>query len=316
MLHFNYDTNFAHLYKTNLFQHNLPVNKILFTFYCRFNYDILKSIWNKRGLSMNLLPGVYTATTKKGELYYRSSITINRKHISLGSYPTEEIAHQAYLDAGHIYYDSALSIPDYANADTPLDFIKWVALINYRDNGIYIKTPIYLKKQFFFYYLSEKQVLKFDTDDLFYYSAHKIMQRGGHLFVSEYGMQVNILNRYGIKNYAVAGKDYCFANQDSNDFRYHNIEVTNRYHGVARYIDKGRFRYIAKIIINGSYIIGRYSSEEEAAIAYNKAAALLKEKGAPRNYPENYIEHIDAIEYAALYNRIRISKKIRDYSFE
>lgn len=36
------------------------------------------------------------------------------------------------------------------------------------------------------------------------------MRRGGHLFVADYGMQVNILNRYGIKNYAVKDKDYIF----------------------------------------------------------------------------------------------------------
>ena len=62
--------------------------------------------------------------------------------------------------------------------------------INVRDNGIYIKNPIYLKKGFFLYYLTEEEILKFDVDDLFYYSEHKIMRRGNHFFVSDFGMQV------------------------------------------------------------------------------------------------------------------------------
>ena len=45
--------------------------------------------------------------------------------------------------------------------------------------------------------------LKFDIDDLFYYSSHKILKRQGHLYVNDYGMQITILNRYGIKNYGV-----------------------------------------------------------------------------------------------------------------
>ena len=83
-------------------------------------------------------------------------------------------------------------------------------LINFRDNGIYFGTPIYARPKFFYYYLSPVDVLKFDIDDLFYYSSRKIMKRGEHLFVADYGMQVNILNRYGIRSFAVAGKDYLF----------------------------------------------------------------------------------------------------------
>ena len=77
---------------------------------------------------------------------------------------------------------------------------KWVVLNNFKNNGIYIKTPIYLRKTFFNYYISEHDVLTFDADDLFYYSDHSIMRRGGTTFVTEYGMQVNIASRYGIRN--------------------------------------------------------------------------------------------------------------------
>jgi hypothetical protein len=126
-------------------------------------------------------------------------------------------------------------------------------------------------------------------------------------------MQINLRSRYGIKNYAVEGRDYRFINGDNTDFRYSNIEIINPYHGVSKYIKNNKTIYEAKIHLNGDYIIGRYDTEEEAAIAYNKAAQILKNKGVSKNFPENYVEGIDEITYAALYQRIRISKKILNY---
>lgn len=261
---------------------------------------------------MPLLPGVYQAKKKNGEIYYRTSITFKNKHISLGSYNSESLANQAYETATDILRNSKYTIEDY-NQNFILEFDKWVILINFRDSGLYFKNPICLKKHYFIYYLNKKIQLKFDIDDLFYYAHHKILKRGGHLFVSDYGMQVNILSRYGIKNYGIAGRDYRFVNGDEMDYRYGNIEIINHYHGVSKTIVKGKPVYTAKIHINGDYIIGRYLTENEAAIAYNKAARLMKEKGFNKNYPENFISDIDEIEYARIYHLVRISKKLRNY---
>jgi len=261
-----------------------------------------------------MLSGVYLAIKKDGTKYYRSSITYRGKHISLGSYTTERDAHQTYLLAGEVLRDSTKwDIDNYPNPCL-IRFDKWVVLNNFRDNGIYFKTPIYLKKKYFLYYLDQDYCLKFDNDDLFYYSRHKIVKRGGHLFVSEYGMQVNILSRYGIKSYAVAGRDYRFINGDNRDFTYDNIEIINRYHGVTRTYRKGKPEYLAKIHINGNYIIGRYETEIEAAIAYNKAVLLLKNKGLKKEFLQNYIEGIDEISYAATFQKVRISKKLLAYA--
>jgi hypothetical protein len=259
-----------------------------------------------------MLQGVYSATKKNGELYYRASITYLGKHISLGSYSTEQKAHKAYNLANKILYNPAKYKIDNYPTSCILSFHKWVVLINYRDNGIYIKNPIYIKKRFFLYYIDTETVLKFDVEDLFYYARHKIVKRGGHLFTSEYGMQINLMSRYGIKNYAVPGRDYLFVNGDDMDFRYSNIEIINKYHGVTKCFKKGLPFYQAKIHINGYYIIGRYTTEEEAAIAYNKAVNLLSNAGINKNYPQNYIDGMDEITYAALYQRIRISKKLRE----
>ena len=125
-------------------------------------------------------------------------------------------------------------------------------------------------------------------------------------------MQINILSRYGIRNYAVCGRDYRFVNGDTTDYRYKNIEIINKYYGVYEYVKNGRTLYKAKIHINGNYVIGTYKSETEAATAYNKAVDYLRSKGIKKDYAENYIEGLSAIEYASLYTQIRISKKLKN----
>ncbi len=257
--------------------------------------------------------GVFQATKKDGSIYYRSSFTFQNKHISLGSFASEDDGHAAYTEALTLSATPDLSIDDYFEAPRILPFGKWVSIINFRDNKIYFKTPIYLRRKFFEYHYSEDLVLKFDADDLFFYSTHTIMKRGGHLFVADYGMQLNILNRYGIKNFAVAGKDYRFVNGDDTDFRYANIEVINRYYGVTKINEQGRIHYLCKIHIRGDYLIGRFKDEKEAAIAYNKAVDFLNEKGIPIQFTKNYIDNMEGDEYIELYKKIRLPKKIRDY---
>ena len=258
---------------------------------------------------MRNLPGVYTAKKKDNSIYYRSSITYCKKHISLGSYDTDIMAHQAYKEANEILYKESITISDYSSNAT-LAFEKWIPLLNFRDNKIYFSTPIYMKKMYFLYYLTMTDVLKFDIDDLFYYSTRKIMRRGGHLFVSDYGMQVNILNRYGIKNYAVIGKDYQYVNGDSTDFRYENIEIRNRYHGITHISSSYGTKYKVRIHIKSNYVVGTYHTENEAAIAYNKAIDILKKNGINRNYSLNYIDGISNAVYADIYSKTKISSKI------
>lgn len=255
--------------------------------------------------------GVYEAVKKDGTAYFRSSITYHNKHISLGSFDTYEDAHSAYLEAGRLINDPSETI-DHYHIDK-LSFEKAVSLLNFRDHAIYAANPIYVQKHFFRYYLTRYEFLTFDIDDLFYYSNHKIMKRGGHLFVSDYGMQVTILSRYGIKSHAVAGRDYRFLNGDPTDLRYSNIEIINRYHGVTALTEGVKTRYRATIHINGNYIIGTYSTEIKAAIAYNKAVDILHSKGFKTNYPVNYIEGLPASQYADIYASLKISDKITAY---
>ncbi|MBQ1193195.1 MAG: hypothetical protein IIX45_03645 [Lachnospiraceae bacterium] len=256
-----------------------------------------------------MLKGVYTANKKDGTLYFRSSITYRKKHISLGSYESEIEANKAYLEAEKILYSPKITIQEYESLSL-LDFEKWVILINFRDNNIYFGTPIYAWTKFFYYYLSPNTILKFDVDDLFYYSSHKIMKRDGHLFVADYGMQVNILSRYGIRSFAVPGKDYIFLNGDNTDFRHSNIKLVNQYQGVSEVIVKGKIKYKSKINIPGYFVIGYYHSETEAAIAYNKAIDILKRNGFKKKYTPNYIENLPASQYAEIYTQLKISEKI------
>ena len=255
-------------------------------------------------------PGVYKATKKNGTEYYRGNITFNGKHISIGSFETESKCNKAYTDAWTILKNSDITILNLHSHVKELPFEKCVTLINFRDNHLYIKTPIYLQKNYFLYYLDKSTVLKFDNDDLFYYSSHKIQNRGGHMFVSDYGMQYNILNKYGIKPYSVKGKDYLFANGDDTDFRYSNIIVVNKYHGVYKEEKQGKTIYTAKIHLNGDYIVGRYNNEAKAAIAYNKAVDLCKSRGMKRAFPTNFISEYSPREYADIYTEIKISSHL------
>lgn len=266
---------------------------------------------------MAALPGVFQTIKKDGTPYYRASVTYHSKHISIGSFPNEASAHAAYRLACRLLFDKEQFLPDplyeiesYPELDLPLSFDKWVMLLNLRDHDMYCRNPIYLSNRFFYYCLDPQTLLKFDVDDLFFYMSHKIMRRGNHLFVADYGMQLNILSRYGIHSHAVPGRDYVFANNDSHDFRYANIEVINRYYGVFRQIQRGQERYAVKLHLNGDILIGRYRSEIEAAVAYNKAVDYLRSRGINKNYPENYIESLDEVGYAKYYNNTRISKSL------
>ncbi|MBO5208669.1 MAG: hypothetical protein J6B68_04905 [Lachnospiraceae bacterium] len=264
---------------------------------------------------MSQLPGVYTAKKKNGTIYFRASLTYRAKHISLGSYEDEASAHAAYLLAGQILQNPSMDISQFPS-DSVLSFEKFVSLINFRDNGIYISNPIYIRPKFFYYYFSPSHFFIFDRDDLFYYSSHKISRRGGHYFVADYGMQVNIMSRYGIKNYAVLDKDYRFINGNKHDFRYENIEILNAYHGVSSFFQDGKLYYKAKIHLKGNYTIGVYESETEAAIAYNKAIDYLKKAGVTKAYTPNYMEGMSPLAYADLYSSIKISSKIEHYRSE
>ena len=152
--------------------------------------------------------GVSIATKKDGTVYYRAGLYYKNKHISLGSYADETTAGNAYLEALAILGSLDQTPEDYVEQESTLPFEKIIVLLNFRNNGIYFKNPIYLRNGYFSYYLSRTEELKFDVDDLFYYSGRKIQKRQGHLFVSDYGMQYSILSRYGIRPYAVAGRDY------------------------------------------------------------------------------------------------------------
>ncbi len=257
--------------------------------------------------------GFCPARRKDGTTYFRASLTHKRKHISLGSFSTPECAHRAYLEGKRLLEDSSAALWQYEE-NSPLPFAKWVCLLNFRDNGIYFGTPIYLRQKFFDYHLSPSKSLKFDLDDLFYYSSHKIMCRGNHYFVADYGMQVNLVTRYGIKNYAVEGRDFRFLNGDPLDFRRENLEILNIYHGVRLTQQKdGQYLYTVRIHIRGNYLVGQYTSEEEAAIAYNKAADILFKNGVRKNYTPNYIEGMSPSRYADIYTQVEISPKILNY---
>lgn len=263
-----------------------------------------------------MLPGAYRATKVDGTIYFRSSITCQNKHISLGSYQSEVQASLAYREACLIMSNYKYT-PDSDYAEFTLVFEKIITLLNFRDNQIYFKSPIYLRKNYFQYFYSLKLDFKFDNDDLFYFSSKKIMKRKGHLFVADYGMQVSILSRYGIKNYAVKNKDYRFSNNDETDFRRSNLIILSRYNGVTAIpLASGMLTFKAYIHINGNYNLGTFDHEVLAGIAYNKAVDLVRHHGIIKNYTVNFMETITAKEYANYYTDIKLPKSFIHYLHE
>ena len=262
---------------------------------------------------MGYLPGVTKATKKDGSVYFRSSMTIKSKHVSLGSFDSEEKANKAYEEAVQIVRKGAYQLEDYSD-DFTLDFTKFVILLNYRETGIYFKTPIYLQTGYFYYYLSPERYLIFDRDDLFFYADHKLQVRGGYLFVCDYGSQYSILSRYGIKGYAKKGKDYIFVNQNEYDLRYENIRIINEYMGVTQIEQGSQPLYECVIHINGNFLVGRYKDKNTAAIAYNKAVDTLTANGIKKKYVKNFISEYSSEEYHSIYENISISEKISGYT--
>lgn len=258
------------------------------------------------------LSGVYIDKKKNGNANYRASVTISNRHISLGSYPTENEAFEAY-EYAKMLFGSDIEITAYSD-NCPLSFEKFVVLVNLRDNKIYFANPIYLENRFFSYYYSPEDVYKFDMDDLFYFSSHKIMKRGNHLFVADYGSQVSVYEHLGIRPFSVPGRDFLFANDDNYDLRRENIKIINPYFGVIKQENNLEITYKAYININGKYVVGIYNSETEAAIAYNKAIDVVTKQGITKKYPQNYIEGISARDYAAIYSDVEISKKLYNLS--
>lgn len=253
--------------------------------------------------------GIYTTQQKNGSIVHRVSITYKRKHISLGTFRDKEIASIVYAEAKSVLADNAIVVDSY-NSHYHLSHDKFISLINFRDNNIYIPTPVYLKKGYFEYYLSSEQIMKFDRDDLFFYASHKIQQRGGYLFVCDYGSQYKILSRYGIRPFAVYGRDYIMINGDKLDYRYSNIKIINRFTGVKQLNCNGVPSYNSYIHVNGNYNIGTYQTEIEAAIAYNKAVDTLQLSGFSTAFIKNYIPSLSRDEYTDIYKKVKISKKL------
>ena len=139
------------------------------------------------------------------------------------------------------------------------------------------------------------------------------MQRGGRLFVNEYGMQTGILSRYGVRNHAVLDVDYSFANGDPYDYRYANIRIINAYHGITQTEKKGKRLFVARLHLNGDVIIGKYTTEIKAAIAYNKAVDYARDHGIQKNFIQNYIADLSAREYADVYSALKLSQTYLDY---
>jgi hypothetical protein len=77
-----------------------------------------------------------------------------------------------------------------------------------------------------------------------------------------------------------------------------------------QFAEKGFIRYKTVIHVKSNYVVGKYNSESEAAIAYNKAADILIKNGIKKNFQLNYVEDLSPSQYADIYLKLKISPKI------
>ena len=103
--------------------------------------------------------GVSAAKQKNGTVYYRAGITYRGKHVSLGSFSDEDAAACAYQEAAVLLSDPSVDLMRIHDSAGVLSFEKSVVLLNFRDNQIYFKTLIYLRKGYFSYFLSPSEEL-------------------------------------------------------------------------------------------------------------------------------------------------------------
>lgn len=157
-------------------------------------------------------------------------------------------------------------------------------------------------------------MLTFDIEDLFYYSGHKIMSRGGYFFVNELRYADQYFSTLRYPQPLRKRKRLFIPQRWRTRFPLFQCCHCQRYNGVEQIEKNGRILYKTRIHINGNYTIGTYTSENEAAIAYNRAIDLLAEQLPDfKNYTRNYIEGLSHIEYASIYNTVKISRRFRRY---
>ncbi len=252
---------------------------------------------------------IYPAT--KGDVTtYKVYFLYEKKKIYLGLYATSQLATLALEEATHIM-NSPFGSLDFAYS--VIDYKKIISLCNFRDHKVYIKNPIYLKDKYFYYYLSKQIILTFDMKDLLFFSTYKICKRGNYLYIQDSISQQSLLNRFGILAHSVAGKDYIFKNGDNYDFRRDNLEIINNYKGVSKKEKNNETFYTATIYINKTLILGHYTSEVEAAIAYNKAIDfLMAHSNNCRDYVPNSIPFLTRDEYNAIYEGIQLSPRLKN----
>lgn len=246
----------------------------------------------------------------KGErITYKVYFLYEKKKLYLGLYDSNESAATALQEANEI-----MNAPP-GTLDFPhslIEFKKIISLCNFRDHKIYIKNPIYLMENYFYYYLSKDITLIFDMKDLLFFSTYKISKRGNYLYTHDSISQQSLLNRFGILNHSIPGKDYVFKNGNPYDFRRANIEIINSYKGVCKKIIDDKVFYTATIYTTQPLVLGHYPSEITAAIAYNKAADfLMTQLGVQREYILNTIPFITKAEYDAIYTSIKLSPRLK-----
>ncbi|MGL4798730.1 MAG: hypothetical protein ACRCWY_04925 [Cellulosilyticaceae bacterium] len=240
-------------------------------------------------------------------LKYRVYYMYQSKKIYIGLYETEKDAQDAYALVDTLMQGN-FSLDDYPHSPL-LSYQKFISLANFKNNGKYFNTPIYIEPPHFKYFLDEQLYLLFDMRDLLFIANYRIHLKGNYLYLTIGIRQENLLKRFGIPNHATYGTDYICLNGNRYDLRRSNLSILNHYHGVQVEQRYNVTTYVTRIFLKTYLVVGHYETEMLAAIAYNKAVDLVASTSSS-TYEKNEFPFLTRHEYTQLYEKLRVSKRL------
>ncbi len=122
--------------------------------------------------------------------------------------------------------------------------------------------------------------------------------------MADYGMQQTLTSRYGIKATELPAWIIVLSTEILRTSAGKSADPQHLSRCPENGSKNGQYVYTVRIHIRGNYIVGRYATDIEAAIAYNKAIDILHSKGVTSNFtPTMWKPSLPAVMPRSFYAR-------------